>query len=656
MPQNNHLPILWTPSTSIKKSSHLYGYMDWLCEEKSLDFKDYDELWQWSCDNLEIFWESIVQYFDIKLRGQYGKILNNTMPDCSWFEGSKVNYGEHLVRDGKDGDIAILFENEKGEKRSVEWKQFKKEISAFRSYLIAQGVVKGDRVVSYLPNIPEAVIAFVATASIGAIWSSCSPDFGVSSVIDRFKQVEPKVLIAADGYHYNGKHHSRINEIEAIASSLKSIISVVMVNYTGIMIPDNYKSWRSIVEKNIDRKLSFDAVEFNDPLWILYSSGTTGLPKAITQSHGGVLIEHIKYMSFHNDVQKGERFFWFTTTGWMMWNYLVGSLLSGATIVLYDGSPAFPDISRLWNLASDIRINHFGTSAPFIMACMKQGLDLKGLDLNNLRSIGSTGSPLPPEAFQYVYDHISNKVWLCSMAGGTDVCTAFIGGNPLLPVVRGEIQCRALGVNLHAYNEDGARVIDQLGEMVIESPMPSMPIYFWKDTDKKRYKASYFEMYPGIWRHGDWIKINSRGGLIIYGRSDATLNRHGIRIGTSEIYSSLSKIDEVEDSLIVNIELKGGGHFMPLFVNMAPNTKLDEGIKQKINARLRSDYSPRHVPDLILEVDDIPYTISGKKLEAPVKKILMGLDPDKVANKEAMRNPKALDFFIENQKELTNSL
>jgi acetoacetyl-CoA synthetase len=640
---------LWTPTSDFMMNSHLHQYMDWLSEEKDLDFGNYQELWKWSTDHIPDFWESIIQYFDLDIRGNYRSVMEGKMPETRWFRGSTTNYAQHLFRKAGDSQAAIMSFNEMGLSESFTWEELKYQAAAFRSYLISLGLKKGDRVVAYLPNIPEAVVAFVATASIGAVWSSCSPDFGVSSVIDRFQQIEPKVLITVDGYQYNGKHYDRRQASSEIADQLSSLEGIVMVPYLGSDIPSRMEPWNEIIEHG-DGTLEFEQVEFNDPLWILYSSGTTGIPKAITQSHGGILLEHIKYMSFHNDVKQGEKFFWFTTTGWMMWNYQVGAMLAGATIVLYDGSPGYPDLNVLWKMAEAIGLHHFGTSAPYILACRKRDVNTEGLDLKPLRSIGSTGAPLPAEGFEYVYDDIKKDVWLCSMAGGTDVCTAFVGGNPLLPVRCPEIQCIALGVSLKAYDEDGHEVIDQLGEMVIEKPMPSMPIYFWNDEGGQRYHASYFEMYPGVWRHGDWIKITRDGSVVIYGRSDATLNRQGIRIGTSEIYSSVRKIDAIEDAIIINLEMEGGRHFMPLFVKMVEGESLSDKIKKDIGLTLKSDHTPRHVPDVIIEVPDIPYTISGKKLEAPIKKILMGMPVDKAANKQAMKNPESIDYFLNNRE------
>ncbi|MEO0338950.1 MAG: acetoacetate--CoA ligase, partial [Bacteroidota bacterium] len=527
-------------------------------------------------------------------------------------------------------------------------------------YLRAAGVQAGDRVVAFLPNIPEASIAFMAACSIGAVWSSCSPDFGASSVVDRFQQIEPKIIFAVDGYQYNGKAYDKKAIVADIIELLPSVEQVVFVPYldTNATLTSSRSviTWTAIMASPVT-PLSFERVSFDHPLWVLYSSGTTGKPKAITHGHGGALLEHYKYLAFHNDVHLGERFFWYSTTGWMMWNYVQAALLAGATIVLYDGSPSFPNLNVLWELAEQAGIHHFGTSAPFLVACMKKDLAIhKDQNLAPLRSISSTGAPLPPEAFDYIYEKIKEDLWLVSMSGGTDVCTAFVGGNPILPVYEGHIQCRALGCALEAWDEDGLSVENEVGEMVITKPMPSMPIYFWNDPDDLRYLTSYFAKYEGVWRHGDWVKITPRKSLIIYGRSDATLNRQGIRIGTAEIYRSVNKIAAIADSLVVNLELSGGRHYMPLFVVLNESKPLTETISAQIKGQLRADYTPRHVPDDIVVCPEIPYTISGKKLEAPVKKILLGIPTGKAANKDAMRNPWSLDFFIDFAKELKETL
>ncbi len=653
MPDNK----LWEAKNSFKENSHLYQYEKWLKDQYKLSFKNYNELWKWSVENIEDFWQSIWDYFNVISHKSYNKILSGTMPECKWFEGSTLNYAEHIFRNSKPDETAIFFGNESGEYSETSWKELEQKVASMAAYLKSAGVTKGDRVVAFLPNIPEATISFLAVNSLGAIWSSTSPDFGTESVVDRFAQIEPKVLIAVDGYNYNGKPYDKSDIVKNIVKELPSLEKVIVLPYLNNQALENFPEHFIDIETIFStqaEELTFEAVDFNQPIWVLYSSGTTGLPKAIVHSHGGILLEHLKYMAFHNDVRNGERYFWFSTTGWMMWNFVQSALLMGASIVLYDGSPTFPDFEVLWAFSDKVGVNHFGTSAPYLVASMKKNIQPKNkYNLSSVRSISSTGAPLPFEAFEYVYDNIKNDVWLCSMAGGTDVCTAFVGGTPYYAVHAGEIQCRALGVSLFAYDDNENPVLDELGEMVIDKPMPSMPIYFWNDDNNKRYKASYFEHYPGKWRHGDFIKINSKtDGLTIYGRSDATLNRHGIRIGTSEIYRAVNKIEEIEDSLIVNLELDEGKHYMPLFVKLKESFKLTDDIKTRINYQLKKEYTPRHVPDEIIEVKDIPYTISGKKMEAPIKKILLKMPLEKSINFDSMRNPESVGFFIEFAKRI----
>ena len=641
---------LWKPSEEFKSQSNLRSYENWLHDQKGLSFESYEELWRWSVDNVEEFWESLWHYFDIKQYQGYHQVLSGSqMPGYRWFEGATLNYAEHIFRNKSDHRPALIFQSEQGEPAYISWKKLEDDVSAVQAFLVDQGIKKGDCVAAYLPNIPEAITAFLAVNSIGAVWSCCSPDFGVNTVIDRFTQIKPKLLIASNGYHYNGKFFDRTKEVKAINQSLDAVRCTVLVSVSDVTTAytdPGWSDWNDVLTKSYGQNLSFEAVPFSHPIWVLYSSGTTGRPKAITHSHGGVLLEHLKYMAFHNDVHPGENFFWFTTTGWMMWNFLQGSLLMGATAVLYDGSPGYQSLNTLWAVAEKLPIHHFGTSAPFLTACMKRDLN-PGMefDLSGLRSIGSTGAPLPAEAFEWVYQSVSDQVWLCSMSGGTDVCTAFVGGIPYKPVYVGAIQGRALGCGLIASDDQGNEIKNDLGEMVIPNPMPSMPVFFWGDDNNERYQHSYFDKFPGKWCHGDWVKIFEDGSLIIQGRSDATLNRKGIRIGTAEIYAALDSLEEISDSMVLNLEKESGDDIMPLFVLMSEAYDLTPELEKKIVETLKTKCSPRHIPDLIIRVDDIPYTLSGKKMEVPVKKILLGMDSDKSMNKDAVRNPDSIEWF-----------
>ena len=637
-------------------------YMNWLFIKKGLYFRDYDDLWDWSVTDLEDFWESIWQFFDVQSHTPYYQVVfkpsQQDMIGTTWFLGATLNYTEHIFRHKTPQRPAMLFASEQQPTaRSMSWDVLEQQVASVAAFLRQQRVGVGDRVVAVLPNGPEAVIAFLATNAIGAVWSSCSPDFGTASVVDRFQQIEPKVLFAVDGYTYNGKRIDKVDSISSLCAQLPTLQQVVWVNYIdSTSLPAKSVSWQEVIYTPAPEGLTFEPVPFGHPIWILYSSGTTGKPKAITHSVGGCLLEHMKVLALHQDVHQGDRYFWYSTTGWMMWNFAMGSMLVGATLVLYEGAAGYPDMNALWKLAQETHIVHFGSGAAYYLACLRAGLKpMDTVSLPHLRTIGSTGSPLPPEGFRWIYESVKQTVWLISFSGGTDICSGFVGGNPLLPVYEGEIQCRLLGSHVEAFDEKGKPVREQLGEMVILEPMPSMPIYFWNDRsdgtrnagtqNNDRYRKSYFDEYPGIWRHGDYIQITGRNGVIIYGRSDATLNRAGVRIGTSEIYSAVESLPEINDSLVVGLERPGGQYFMPLFVVLKPGVSLTDELTTRIKRTLQSQFSPRHVPDAIYAVDEIPYTISGKKLETPVKKILSGMDASLATSRDTLRNPASLDQF-----------
>jgi acetoacetyl-CoA synthetase len=633
--------LLWEPPDELVERATMTRYMRWLESERGLSFDDYDALWRWSTEEIEAFWASIWEFFDV--RSSYDEVLADaSMPGAKWFTGAEISYPEHIFRDKPGDRVAIRHASELRDPGEWTWDELRSQTARVRAGLKAMGIDRGDRVVAYMPNIPETIAAFLATASLGAVWSSCSPDFGARSVVDRFAQIEPKVLLTVDGYRYGGKDHDRSELIERVRGEMPSLEHTVTLGY----LDGDGGDWDEVFP-DTDDELEFERVPFDHPMWVLYSSGTTGLPKAIVHSQGGILIEHLKKHNLHVDAQEGDRVFWFTTTGWMMWNFLVGMLLTEASIVLYDGNPATPDMGALWDLAEETGVTCFGTSAAYLAACMKAEVEpAKGRDLSALRSVGSTGSPLAPEGFEWVYDQLGKETWLFSTSGGTDMCTAFVGGVPLLPVYRGELQGRSLGAKVEAYDEDGNAVIDEVGELVITEPMPSMPIYFWDDEDGEKLRESYFDMYPGVWRHGDWIRITDRGTAVITGRSDSTINRGGIRMGTAEIYRAVLALDEITDALVVDIA-KGDDAWMPLFVVLKEGTELDDDLKKAIAKRIREDCSPRHVPSEVFAVEEVPRTLSGKVLEVPVKKILTGTPADKAASRDSLQNPESLDYFVE---------
>jgi acetoacetyl-CoA synthetase len=641
---------LWEPAAETIEQANITRYTHWLEQEKGLDFATREDVWRWSVNQLEDFWASLWDFFHIQALQPYETVLSShKMPGASWFPGAKLNYAEHVFRNATDQRPAILFRSERHERVAISWHELSQQVGSVANALRQRGVRAGDRVGAYMPNIPQTIVAFLACASIGAIWSSCSPDFGTQSVTERFQQIEPVVLFAVDGYQYNGKAFDRRPTIAELQQALPTLHTTILVPYLAEEIEPrelrDVLSWTEILKQ--PGELSFEQVPFQHPLWVLYSSGTTGLPKAIVQGHGGILLEHLKSLTLDVNLKPGDRFFWFTTTGWMMWNFLLSGLLVEATIVLYDGSPAYPDIGTLWKLTQDTEITFFGTSAAFIASCMKAGIEPgQHYDLQKLVGIGSTGSPLPPEGFTWLYEHVKRDLWVASLSGGTDVCSAFVGGAVVLPVYAGELQCRSLGAKVEAFDDSGQSVIDEVGELVITKPLPSMPLFFWNDPDNIRYQESYFSQYPGIWRHGDWIKITPRGSAIISGRSDSTINRMGIRMGSSEIYRVVESLPEVMDSLIVGVELPHGQYYMPLYVVLREGVMLDEALKARIRTALRTQISPHHVPDEIIEIPEVPRTLSGKKMEVPIKKLLMGVPIEKAASIDAMSNPGSLQYFI----------
>jgi acetoacetyl-CoA synthetase len=657
------LPLMpmWEPPFEALEHSEMARFMRWAGERRGARFEGYEELWRWSVGDVEGFWAAIWDFCGVRASRPYERVLDShRMPGAHWFLGAELNYAENLMRGAaagapeRAGEVAVVHCSELREDGQLTWGELSAQVAAAAAGLRSLGVGRGDRVVAYMPNIPETLIAFLATASIGAIWSSAAPEFGARSVIDRFAQIEPKVLLAVDGYRHGGKDFDRVDVARGILAELPSVKQAVLLPYldhaaSASALAEGAIRFDELLAAGAGAEPRFEQVPFAHPLWVLYSSGTTGLPKAIVHGHGGILVEQLK-KSLHLDLRAGDRMFWFTTTGWMMWNFLVGCLLSDAAIVLYDGSPAYPTPGVLFELAERVGITCMGVSAGLLAGAQKAGLEpARERDLRALRAIGSTGSPLAPESFGWVYGHVKPDVWLFSTSGGTDVCTAFVGGCPLLPVYEGELQCRALGCAVEAWNQRGESVLDEVGELVITEPLPSMPLFFWGDQGGERLRESYFQMFPGVWRHGDWIRITPRGGAIIYGRSDSTINRQGVRMGTSEIYRAAGAVEEVLDALVVDVPRPGaaGELWMVLFVVLREDAVLDDELKRQIKARIRADVSPRHVPDEILQIAEVPRTLSGKVLEVPVKRILMGVPAREAASVDSLANPAALDYFVE---------
>jgi acetoacetyl-CoA synthetase len=636
---------IWNPGLSAAGSS-LMDYACWLEAERGLTFDGYHSMWEWSVNDLEGFWGSVWDYFSVQASQPPRRVLDSRdMPGAEWFPGAELSYGEHIFRDRRADAVAIVHASELRPQGELTWGELRALTAAVAGGLRELGVGRGDRVAAYLPNTPEAVAAFLACASIGAVWSSCSPDFGARSVAERFAQIEPKVLLCVDGYRYAGRDFPRGDVIAELLQAIPTLERTVVLPYLDPDARlDGTVTWSEFLNPGT---LTFEQVPFDHPLWVLYTSGTTGLPKAIVHGQGGILLEHLKQLNFHVDARPCERLFWFTTTGWMMWNLLVGGLLTDAAIVLYDGSPAGPMGEALWELAASTGVTCFGTSAAYIHACLKTGVEpARDRDLSRLRAVGSTGSPLSPEGFRWIYDQLGSETWLFSMSGGTDVCSAFVGGVPTLPVYEGELQGRALGAKVEAFDEAGRSLVDRVGELVLTEPLPSMPLRFWNDAGGSRYRESYFSVYPGVWRHGDWIEITSRGTAIISGRSDATINRGGIRIGTSEIYRAVLRDPDVLDALAVDVPVNAEETRLLLFVVLRDGATLSPALSGELLHRIREECSPRHTPDEIRAVPEIPRTLSGKILEVPVKRILMGEPIEHVVSPDSLANPEALGYFV----------
>ncbi|MBT2479914.1 acetoacetate--CoA ligase [Streptomyces sp. ISL-94] len=643
---------LWAPGPDRIAAARITAFQAWAAEHHGAPADGgYPALQSWSVDELDTFWQAVAEWFDVRFTAPYDSVLaDRTMPGARWFTGATLNYAEHALRAAEDPDradaAALLCVDETQEPIAVTWAELRRQVGSLAAELRALGVRPGDRVSGYLPNIPEAVVALLAAAAVGAVWTSCAPDFGARSVLDRFQQVEPVVLFTVDGYRYGGKEHDRRDTVAELRAELPSLRAAVHIPLLGTPAPAGALDWSALT--SADTEPVFEAVPFDHPLWVLYSSGTTGLPKAIVQSQGGILLEHLKQLGLHCDLGPEDRFFWYTSTGWMMWNFLVSGLLTGTTVVLYDGSPGYPDTGAQWRIAERTKATLYGTSAAYVMACRKADVHPgREFDLSTVKCVATTGSPLPPDGFRWLHDEVAEDLWIASVSGGTDVCSCFAGAVPTLPVHIGELQAACLGTDLQAWDPSGKPVIGEVGELVVANPMPSMPIRFWNDPDGSRYRDSYFEMFPGNWRHGDWITITDHGSVIIHGRSDSTLNRQGVRMGSADIYEAVERLPEIKESLVIGLEEPNGGYWMPLFVHLAPGATLDEDLRARIKATIREELSPRHVPDEIIEVPGIPHTLTGKRIEVPVKRLLQGAPLAKAVNPGSVDNVDLLHFYEE---------
>lgn len=655
--------LLWQPSHERIANSGLNTFRQWVNEHYNEEFKDYWSLHQWSVDDIARFWQAIWNYYEVAPGEQYHQVLSGTeMPGAKWFEGARLNYAEYLLRQGDRGELsraAVIAESESVEPCTMSWQELRQQVARMASYLRQAGVQPGDRVCAYLPISTEAVVAMLAASAVGAVWSSCSPDFGAKGVLERFEQIEPKVLFAVAHYRYNGKAFDRSAELASVVEALPSLNELIYLPWAdadeprppGIGQQVRLTSWQDALDTvDIDyADFKFEPMPFSSPLWIMYSSGTTGAPKGIVHHTGGVLLESVKYAWLQDDLNPDSVKFFVTTTGWTMFNILVGGMTAGAAVVVYDGSAAFPDQNRLWDLCERYRISYFGASPTYVNALIQAEYSPRqNHDLTSVKTIALTGSPSAPETFAWFYRHVHEDLHILSMSGGTDVCTAFVAGAPELPVYAGEIQGPCLGMDVCVFDEAGEpQPAEQDGELVIRQPIPSMPLCFWNDSDDQRYRDAYFADFPGVWRQGDLVRETKQGGYVISGRSDSTLNRFGVRIGTAEIYRVIESLEEVQDSLIVSVELPGARFFMPLFLVLAEGVELTDGLQKRIAAQLSSECSPRHVPDRCYRIDEVPYTLTGKKLEVPVKKLLLGVPADKALNKGAVANVQAMDFFIE---------